>query len=158
MNRISTVEPTNVDKPTKTTNGQQPCSMIVRLRIGEESLYPESWATYLPSREGQVRRLCPMASTTFQDIQTETVQVQELVVFLTRLDAEAQGNERMTDYKQLVSSNQLSACMNKLASESDLLLGKANDTGTLARCDCSHSRFRLGILLCRFQHLVAETW
>jgi len=69
-----------------------------------------------------------MASTTYQDIHTETVQVQELVVFLTKLDEEAKGNERMTDYKHLVSSNQLSACMNKLASESDLLFSKATDT------------------------------
>lgn len=83
-----------------------------------------------------------MASTAFHDSQNENIQVQELVVFLTRLDDEAKGNERLTDYKQLVSSNQLSACMNKLATESDLLFSKATDTGThTPRFVASHSRF-----------------
>eukprot|EP01127_Copromyxa_protea_P015662 TRINITY_DN4545_c0_g1_i1.p2 TRINITY_DN4545_c0_g1~~TRINITY_DN4545_c0_g1_i1.p2 ORF type:complete len:387 (-),score=118.35 TRINITY_DN4545_c0_g1_i1:66-1226(-) len=73
-----------------------------------------------------------MASTTYQDTHTENVQVQELVVFLVRLDGGASGNERMAEYKALVSNNQLSACMNKLASESDLLFAKANDTGLVS--------------------------
>eukprot|EP01125_Pyxidicula_operculata_P004423 TRINITY_DN1677_c1_g3_i1.p2 TRINITY_DN1677_c1_g3~~TRINITY_DN1677_c1_g3_i1.p2 ORF type:complete len:406 (-),score=97.94 TRINITY_DN1677_c1_g3_i1:1702-2919(-) len=64
--------------------------------------------------------------TTFIDLCQEVVQVQELTTFLDRL--EDSGSSRISAYKELVDVNKFAEILEKLVTEQDLVLQKANDT------------------------------
>jgi len=63
-----------------------------------------------------------------QDVHNEPVQIQEIATFLAKLDTTEGSQNKFAEYKALVETSQVGACLNKLATELELLFEKAEDS------------------------------